>query len=677
MVFLYPAFLLGLLSLAIPIIIHLVELRRPKRLIFTNVGFLREVKQITASSRRLKRLLILLARLLLLTALVLAFAQPFLPARNAAATVADDVRVYLDNSLSMQNTSRTAAVALFDEAKSQVRQLAGVFGTATRFRLLDNSFEGGLNGTAVQPLLDRVAGLTLTARRNPLDAVVSRLTAGDETSRPGTKIFLYSDFQRNTFNPRTVQAAVGGAEVYLMPLEAQSTQNVFVDTVLLTDEFVRAAESNRLLVRIANNGKERAAGISVKVYVDQQQVSAYSLDLEPGEKKATEIDFRVSGDGVKRGRVEINDQPVTFDNTYYFTLRVAPPIRVFGIGPGQETTAQKAFAAEPAFQYTAADERSLNYRTAAESDLILLQDLPSISAGLTDNVRKFVRAGGSLLVMPSDKADHASYEALFTGLGLSGVRWLPASGTPTPQPLQAPDARDPFFHGVFTSPDAAMTMPKAAPVLTWARSSRDMLRLRSGAPFLSAFQVGKGTVYLLAAPLAREYSDFAANALFVPTLYRLAQQSYRAPQQLAYGLERQSIAIPVANADGRKEVFKLVRDDSTTFIPEQQVRDGRLIFGAPAEMTQAGFYTLRKPGEVPTVLAFNYDKRESDLAQYSATELKQVFSANKRIHVYEPGAGLAAVEQFREENFGQPLWKYCIGAALLFLLIEVLLVRFL
>ena len=435
-------------------------------------------------------------------------------------------------------------------------------------------------------------------------------------------------------------------------------------------------------MRVANAGAQKANGVPVKVFIGDQQVSSFSLDLAPGERKATEVDFRVTGAGSQRGRVEVADVPVTFDNTYYFTLRVAPPIKIFGLGPaGAETPAQKAFASEPGFAYTAADERGLNYQTAAAADLLLIQELPSISAGLAENARKFAQSGNSVLLIPAVGADRRSYEAFFRSLGLTSVRFLAGApgGTGAQLPVAVPDERDPFFRGVFTAPVSGLTVPKAAPVLTWSRSGRDVLRLRAGGPFLSAFRVGRGTVWVLAAPLAPAAGDFAANALFVPTLYRLTQQSYRAPQPLAYALGRQRLSLPVRAQDARKDVFRLVRDgaDSAAFIPEQQVRDGRLAFTAPAEMVQAGFYTLRKPGETPTVLAFNYDKRESDLSQYAAIELKTALAANPRIHVYEAGAGLGAIEQLRADNLGEPLWKYALVAALVFLLAEVLLVRFL
>src|SRR3954466_8318477 len=77
--FIYPGFLFALFTLSIPVIVHLFNFRRFKKIYFTNVRFLREIKQDTQSKSRLRHLLILISRILAVTFLVLAFAQPYIP----------------------------------------------------------------------------------------------------------------------------------------------------------------------------------------------------------------------------------------------------------------------------------------------------------------------------------------------------------------------------------------------------------------------------------------------------------------------------------------------------------------------------------------------------------------------------------------------------------------------
>ena len=79
MSFVYPNFLWALFLLIIPIIIHLFNFRKYKTVYFSKVDFLTEVVEDSKSGNKLKHLLVLLSRLLLITALFLAFAQPFIP----------------------------------------------------------------------------------------------------------------------------------------------------------------------------------------------------------------------------------------------------------------------------------------------------------------------------------------------------------------------------------------------------------------------------------------------------------------------------------------------------------------------------------------------------------------------------------------------------------------------
>ncbi len=100
MKFLYPEFLYGLITLAIPVIIHLFNFRKSKKIYFSSTRFLQSVKKSTSKKLKLKHYLILASRMLFLTFLVFAFAQPYLPGLDKNPQ-AESVYIYLDNSLSM------------------------------------------------------------------------------------------------------------------------------------------------------------------------------------------------------------------------------------------------------------------------------------------------------------------------------------------------------------------------------------------------------------------------------------------------------------------------------------------------------------------------------------------------------------------------------------------------
>ena len=139
MSFLYPTFLYALAAVAIPIIIHLFNFQRYKTVLFTNVRFLKEVKQQTKQQAQLKHLLVLLARILFIVFLVLAFAKPFIPVTEQASGTGNAVSIFLDNSLSMDATNEDGR--LFDQARNSVAEIVAAYKPTDRFQLLTNDFE--------------------------------------------------------------------------------------------------------------------------------------------------------------------------------------------------------------------------------------------------------------------------------------------------------------------------------------------------------------------------------------------------------------------------------------------------------------------------------------------------------------------------------------------------------
>ena len=136
MTFLYPSFLWALGVLAIPVIIHLFNFRRTSRIYFSNTKFLKLVKEVTTAKRRLKHYLILASRILLLTFLVLAFAQPIIPAQEQMGN-GRSISLYIDNSQSMsaQMPDRTRGL---DAGLSFAQKIVELFPQETRYKNLTN-----------------------------------------------------------------------------------------------------------------------------------------------------------------------------------------------------------------------------------------------------------------------------------------------------------------------------------------------------------------------------------------------------------------------------------------------------------------------------------------------------------------------------------------------------------
>jgi hypothetical protein len=672
---LYPGFLWGLLAVGIPIAIHLLQLRRPQRVLFTNTGFIREVELTTMRRRRLQELLVLLARVLAVVLLVIMFCQPFTPAQQNAVTVEADntVEVLVDNSPSMRVPSELQG-DLLQSAVTGAQALGKSYGVNGRFQLI-NQRGSALTAAGYAAQLPTISTTKSIASWG--SQAISRALSG----RSNQPLYIFSDFQKNEEGIALLKNAPANKKIVLVPEVARPIGNVYIDSVWVEDAFIRTRANVAVHIRLKNGGSEVVSDCPVKVLLNEKQVAAFRTSLGSGQTSITVVQVQLPDTKLILGRVVTNDTPITSDNTFYFTLQPTTTIKVMEIGA--EPVARQAYSNEPLFAYSFAKPQQIDYSQLRRANLVLLDELMQIDAGLRQSLVEVVRQGGSVVLVPtSNTGARESYHQFFRALGVGGEQWnAPANGQPVLQSIAMPNKQNPFFKDVFGVQPRQVVMPQAAPVLSWGRNGIDILRLQDGDSYLTQFESGNGKLYAFAAPLTKSYSDFTTHALFVPVLYRLAMLSYHNDQRLAYRLTTSTVAVtlPVAQAaqvskeDGG---FRLVQD-SAVFVPTQRVQGQELRLDVPAEMTKPGFYEVRQQNKPVATLAFNADRRESELAVYSAAELRELIGPNRpNIYVLENGTKPEVLTRYRAEQTGQPLWRYFLVLALICLLAEALLLRF-
>ncbi|QCR23215.1 VWA domain-containing protein [Pontibacter sp. SGAir0037] len=668
MALLYPTFLYALTAIAIPVILHLAQLRRAKRINFSNVRFIQASKDVTASQRNLKEVLILLCRICFITFLVLAFAQPFLPASESTVpTDTSQVTIAVDNSYSMQNMQDEQDISLLTAAVDQAKSVIDLFPASTSFGLLSGN---NISRSGTVPASDAASKL------DELDYVANANLGLQNRNNEAEHLFYFSDFQKSTFSPALLSQFDSTKQLHLIPLKADGISNITIDTVYLEDEFLRAGGDNTLHVRIYNTGVTAVEDCAVKLIIGGRQTSALSLDLPPQQATEAVLNFKFSGDISQSASIEIEDFPVEFDNVYYFTLAPSQRIEITELADRTGSPLQRLYNNESFFRLIQFNANNMDYARASSSNAIVLNGLPVISPAILSTVNSFVQAGGTVIVIPPANGDANSYKSLFQALSIP-ADFNNATATTAKANIAAPASDNPFFRSIFADYDPKMQMPAAVRQLSWSRASDDILKFRGGAPFLSRFNRGQGQVFLMASTLNEQYSELAGHALFVPIMYRLAIASYKQEQQLAYSLAGGTIHVPAVPSVKKEGIYKLAKD-SLEFIPDQQVREDRVFFDIPAEMDEAGVYEVRLGDSTITRLAFNYDKKESFLEQYSPDELRGMLRQDQQhIHVYNYGDTFSVKGEFEKRFFGVKLWKYCLILCLFFLMAEIALIRFL
>ena len=673
--FIYPYFLAGLSAIAIPIIIHLFNFQRPKKVYFSNVKFLKEIKEATSNRLKLKHLLILLARILFIVFLALAFAQPFLKSKNAAfISGATNVAFYLDNSYSMQNELEEGKA--LDIAVKSISSATEVFAPNTSYSLLTNDFAvGDQFYKNKEKLVERLSEVNFSANYRSADAIYKRQEQSPEEDKQAHTFFWFSDFQKSTLGNLSALKFDTADNVYLVPINNKKVKNVFIDSLWLESPVVRPNENNTLHAILKNSGEEEVRGLVVRLYIDNAQVSAATIDVSINASAKADFVFNVTVSGERKCKLSFEDFPVTFDNDYYFILDISHQINIQNIEE-KPSYITDAYSSESIFNSVNINAGAIDYSALPSSNVIILNELEEIPASLTEALRQFYAKGGSIVIVPSAKANAESYKKLFSTLSLPPVSIIPKADTSAKiaAELLSPDFNNPFFKDVFEKTDKRISMPYAFPALNFGLGGEVLLKTKGNSSFLSVFRNGNGKVYIFSSPFDAPYTDFYKQAIFVPVLYKIAFNSITENQKLSYSLQQSSIAVDI-EPTGNEHVYELVGENFKS-IPDQRFMGKTLLLEVPRDEMKAGFFDLKKNNEVVKTLAFNYGKSESYLDFYSPEELMTIFASNKNVHVYKASSSEDFVSKFKKENIGVPLWKYCLILCLMFLLAELLLIRF-
>jgi hypothetical protein len=670
MKFLYPEFLFGLFTLAIPIIIHLFNFRKSKKVYFSSIRFLQNIKKSTSQKRKLKHYLILFSRLLFLTFLVLAFAQPFLPGtdRNPQA---ESVYVYLDNSSSMSNRTEGTTTSL-NLGMDYLSKILELYPTNTSYKLVTNEFAPFSNTLkSVSEIEEIMTEVRLSTISRTLPEAYSRLTSSsvNETAR-NKDIFVITDFQKSTVGDLSQINFDTLDQVFIAPIQFRQTKNIFVDTVFLSNPFLVADEKNKLNVVLKNSGLEDADEVPLKLFINNIQTASSVLTIPAGGEQAITFEISFNLEQVNKCRISFEDYPVTFDNDFYFVLRLENKINILeisheaGISP-----IGLVYGNSGLFAYASQNADNLDYNLIRQNDLVIVNGLNSIDNSLSLELNNHIDQGGSVLIIPGENADISGYQYLVPSARA-------ATADTTRISIAMPDLNDPFFENIFESSNERFDMPNALPVISWGGQQLNLLKLRNNLNFLSGFR-SQGTVFVLASPLDDQFTNFHRHALFVPVMYRMASLSKKSFEAPYYNINLPTISLRLDSLN-KQDIFKMLdANQENELIPNQRISVNELVMELPKNTLQPGYYELMLGTQSRATLAFNLDKNESYLEQLSQDEIFSAFDNKSNLTIFDVNDADNFSKEVKKNKFGVPLWKYAIILSLLFLLAEVLLIRFL
>lgn len=677
--FLFPTFLFGLFAIAIPISIHLFNFRKHKIIYFTNVQFLKDIKFESEKKSKLKELLILLMRILAIACLVFAFSQPFIPSKQKVMLGKKTISVYIDNSFSMENTNSKGT--LIESAKESAINLAKAYHINDRFQLLTNDFLGKHQRLLNRDeFIEQVNEVKISSSNRDINDVIKRqLDFLQNTNSKNKHQFLITDFQKNTSRILKENCDTSSF-MFLVPIVSEEVNNIFIDSVWFESPVQQFGTTQTLNVSIHNASEKNIEAGTLKLIINNKQVSLNSFNMNAESKQTVKISFTIKERGINNGILKIDDYPVSFDDAFYFSFNSTNYISTLVVNGIDEETAKNfrsLFQNDSLFVFQENREDNIDYNVFSKKNLIILNGLKTLSSGLTVEINKFISSGGTVVLFPNLKADLNSYTNAFKSMKLPEIESVDTVHVNA----QLGKSEQFFFQGVFEKLDENMDMPKVKMHVRYKNNKftngESIIRLQNGESLLRSIPIEKGKIYLFSISSEERSSNFLKHALFVPTFIKMGALSFKAPSIQYKTSVSEAIEVNIDSINKEQPLHILQTITEFDMIPEQRVLNNKTRLFTQNQITEAGHYTVNQEKKAILGLGFNYDRNESNMHFFTEDDLKTwADSLDLKNLTVLKGEESSIAQSLKETNNGNKLWKLFLILTLVFLLGETLIIRF-
>lgn len=713
MTFLNPLALVGLIAAVIPILLHILNLRKVRRIEFSTVAFLKELQRSAIRRLKLRQWILLLLRTLIVASVVLAFARPALKGTlgTGGGRARTSMVLMIDNSLSM--SARDNRGEFLAQAKSAARRILSAMQEGDDVAVIRTGDPGSsqlMELTRNRDLLRAVVDETSNSatRASIPDAVRLAAKLLEASTNVNREIYVISDMQRSSFPPAgpSVQILPPTSSLFFNEVGKEVPSNAAVDSVSVANQILQAGLPFSVEAGIRNEGSAPLRGEVMSVFLNGTRIAQRSVDVPPSSERFTDVPVIARAPGFQAGKVAIEGDGLEADNERHFCVSIPRRYRVLIIGqPGDELTFVR-----------------LALRTAAGSDSSSMElvDLPPVRLASLDlfsfnvvvasglpvpalpQLRQFLERGGGLVLFPRQVFSPGEFNAVSAALGLpravglkpvAGGGGTPAAGT-TPQSTLAfseIDFAHPLFAGVFE--DAVLNQAShsgriiESPVIergvefSTGPLSLPVIQMTGRLPFLIDQPVGDGRAILFAVSPTSEWSDFPFKPVFAPLLYRSIVYVSSSQRSVTYARvgEESEIRLP-SSAAGRGGPLTVSGPKGIQVFVQPVVLQNDALLRVPGLPLPGVYYAgngTTTPQTAAAALVVNIDPAEVDLARIKESDatalLERIGVPAGRIRFVSPQSDILA--SVRETRYGTELWSGFAILALLCAVLELIVAR--
>ncbi len=666
-----PMFLWALAAAPVPLVLHLINRTRAKRVPFTALRFIEQSLAQQSIKYRLRELLLMALRIAMLVFLALLLSRPFL--RSTTFSFAQKVQstavLVLDDTLSM--SYREGDRTLWERSREEALKFLDTLNDGSRVSFYPVSEEPA----PLTPDLERVRRAIRewtpggrAAQCIPALARAAKVLEGVKTGN--REILLFTDLTRVSWEGLGQAGIRLHAEtaLYVVDVGESRDRNGAVQSVSV-ETSGQARVHVPIQVRAVVRGGEEPMERGIDLIVGGKRVDSRRVKLDKYQLSTVTFSYAPEAGGLLQGAVRFAEgDPLPLDDERFFTVPVRDAVRALLAGDGKgdlflkQALSPDGLSKRSPVAIEPAHPVELETRDLSQVDLVILSNVRSLAAASWQRLREFVRGGGGLLVFGGEEVDPSGY----TPAASQGVLPLTVQGRKSEPAKSSLEIADPT-HAVFAPFSGGMNGDLSIRAFrTWLvmeplpePDSRVLARFKGSSPAIVEREIGSGRVLVFASSADPSWNDLPSyGAPYVPLMHLLVRHAIGRAGAPVSAVVGEALSVPLPRRHGVRARVAWPGGKADDYLLEPEQRE------LPIERAQRQGHVVVSFDAAPAAgFAVNVDPRESKRERIARQAVTAGFPPDAVVRI---ASTLDAIERRTDDRKGSlDLYPYLI--TLLFL----------
>jgi hypothetical protein len=688
MTFLNPAILFGLLAASIPIIIHLLNLRKLKKIEFSTLQFLKELQKNKIKKIKLKQWLLLALRVLIILCIVMAFARPTLVGVSVGGTTsaAKTTAVFiLDDTFSMSVIDQEGSY--FNQAKESIKDILDQFEEGDEFGLILVSHQPDkIEVTSnLAKFRDEVNSTAISFASNKLNnAIIKAAQVIGNAKNFNKEIYLFTDFQKGRLaneNELTELKEQLGEQVrlYSFNYSGKEVFNFGIDDLKINTQIFEKDKSVKFDATVKNYSDRAKDNLVVSLFINGERLAQQSINLNPGESKTAGLEASAKTYGISEALVEIEEDDLSEDNKKYTSFFIPEKIPVLILADNLNDTklveaALKSVSDQGYFELTVNKVEQISGTQLNNFQVMILVSSNFVNA--REKVNQFLSLSKGVIIFPFSETNPTGFNNSLSAIGIASAGSFVKTERGQSIHFNEIDFNHPVFENIFV--DEKKKQVESPEFYSYykinpAGKGKRIISLEDESSFLSEYSVTGGKILLFSSSPVFTWSDFPIKSIFAPLITKsvmylssknIGDENYLAGEMINVNVSDRTVPqIKVIRPDNREDFINMDENLRTDFVS----------YGSTFT---TGNYKFLSGDKLLSTISVNTDPAESVTDYLTEGEfddyLEKINFNGKHIRINKSDNPAQMILQAR---FGSELWRYFVLIAILLALVEMTIAR--